>query len=203
MKRIAVASSNPVKVRAALNGFARMFPYEQFEASSILVASGVSRQPRSDEETLRGARNRVEEAMKRAPEADFWVGIEGGVGKSRQEMAGKTATGLASELTAGMTARMTARMTAFAWVVIHSKDQAGESRTGAFFLPRPVAELVAEGMELGEADDIVFGRTNSKQENGAIGLLTGNAVDREQLYEQAVILALVPFKNPGLYKPPE
>jgi non-canonical (house-cleaning) NTP pyrophosphatase len=46
----------------------------------------------------------------------------------------------------------------------------------------------------------VFGRTNSKQEEGAIGLLTGGIVDRRQLYEQAVVLALVAFKNEKLYQ---
>jgi hypothetical protein len=30
-----------------------------------------------------------------------------------------------------------------------------------------------EGLELGHADDLVFGRTNSKTTNGACGLLTG------------------------------
>ena len=203
MKKIAVASSNPVKLQAARNGFARMFPEEKFEASSTSVASGVSRQPRSDEETRQGARNRAAKAREAVPEADFWIGIEGGIGPGGGETGGEESAGMAAGLTAGMTAGLTAGLTAFAWVVIHSKDQTGESRTGAFFLPQAVAELVLEGMELGEADDIVFGRTNSKQDNGAIGLLTGNAVDRAQLYEQAVILALVPFKNPGLYKPPK
>jgi non-canonical (house-cleaning) NTP pyrophosphatase len=52
---------------------------------------------------------------------------------------------------------------------------------------------------LGEADDIVFGRSNSKQDNGAVGLLTDNVIDRAQLYEHAMILALIPFKNELLY----
>ena len=38
-----------------------------------------------------------------------------------------------------------------------------------------------------------------KQAAGAIGLLTGNVVDRRQLYEQAAVLALVRFKNEALY----
>jgi len=59
--------------------------------------------------------------------------------------------------------------------------------------------LIRQGKELGEADDIVFGRSNSKQENGAVGLLTDNAIDRAQLYEHAMILALIPFKNEALY----
>jgi non-canonical (house-cleaning) NTP pyrophosphatase len=54
-------------------------------------------------------------------------------------------------------------------------------------------------MELGDADDVVFGRTNSKQENGAVGLLTENVIDRTAYYVQALILALIPFKNSVLY----
>jgi len=59
--------------------------------------------------------------------------------------------------------------------------------------------LVRQGVELGEADDRIFGRNNSKQQNGAVGLLTGDAVDRAGLYVPAVIFALIPFKNPELY----
>ena len=55
-----------------------------------------------------------------------------------------------------------------------------------------------QGIELGHADDQVFGRSNSKQQNGSVGLLTGDVVDRTAYYVQAVILALIPFKNPTL-----
>jgi non-canonical (house-cleaning) NTP pyrophosphatase len=65
-----------------------------------------------------------------------------------------------------------------------------------------VADLIRQGKELGEADDLVFNRSNSKQDNGAVGLLTGNVIDRAQLYEQAVILALAPFKNTEWYSRP-
>jgi non-canonical (house-cleaning) NTP pyrophosphatase len=75
----------------------------------------------------------------------------------------------------------------------------GQARSGTFLLPPAVADLVRQGVELGEADDRVFGRQNSKQANGAIGLLTGDVIDRVALYEHAVILALVPFLRPDLY----
>jgi non-canonical (house-cleaning) NTP pyrophosphatase len=39
-----------------------------------------------------------------------------------------------------------------------------------------------------------------KQEEGAIRLLSGGIVDRRQLYEQAVVLALVAFENEKLYQ---
>ncbi len=175
MKTLVVASTNPVKTQAALNGFQRMFPQEIFSAVPLSVPSGVSNQPMSSSETLRGALNRADAARGLHPEADYWVGIEGGV----EEAAGELA--------------------AFAWVAVLSATASGKARTGTFFLPPRVAELVRQGIELGEADDIIFGAVNSKQQNGAIGLLTGDVIDRAGLYEHAVVLALVGFKNGKLY----
>jgi len=152
-----------------------MFPNETYEIRGIKVTPKVCDQPTSDHETLLGAEQRALDSRLIMPKADFWVGIEGGIEDYRDEMQ------------------------AFAWVVILSKELKGKGRTGAFYLPPSVADLIRKGKELGEADDIVFGRSNSKQENGAIGLLTGNIIDRAQLYEHAVILALVPFKNKALF----
>jgi non-canonical (house-cleaning) NTP pyrophosphatase len=90
-------------------------------------------------------------------------------------------------------------MAAFAWIVVISEKQIGRGQTGTFFLPEPVARLVRQGKELGEANDLVFHRSNSKQNDGAIGLLTGNVIDRARLYEHGVIMALVAFKNPEIY----
>ena len=181
MKTVIVASHNPVKLQAAQDGFQRMFPGEAFRFEAVQAPSGVDRQPRSDAETLQGAIGRATVAARLRPEADFWVGIEGGVAEQ---------FGQDEDVT---------ELCAFAWVAVRSWDRLGKSRTGTFFLPPPVAELVRAGLELGEADDQVFGRSNSKQENGAIGLLTGDVIDRTALYEQAVILALLPFRNDGLY----
>lgn len=180
MKTVIITSQNPVKLQAAVSGFKKMYPVEQFEFEILSTPSGVSDQPFSDEETLTGAMNRSYQAYKNAPQADFWIGIEGGI----EERSGE--------------------MTAFAWVVIRGKSQdgkvkVGKGRTGTFFLPPPIVNLIHQGMELGEADDVIFQRNNSKQENGAVGLLTGNVIDRQELYEQAVILALIPFKNFALY----
>ncbi len=178
MKTIAVASQNPAKIQATLNGFRRMFPEDTFRVESISVPSGVKFQPSSDRETLAGAETRAHNASQESPGADFWVGIEGGVEDENGELS------------------------AYAWIVILSEELAGKSRTGTFFLPEKVASLVRMGKELGEADDIVFNESNSKRKNGAVGLLTDNVIDRIGLYEHAVILALIPFKNVAMYKTP-
>lgn len=178
MKKIIIASKNPVKINATLNGFQKMFPNEQFEIESISVSSGVSDQPKNDSEAFRGAWNRAENACKENPTADFFIGIEGGIEEENLEMK------------------------AFAWVVVRAKENGfGKGKTGTFFLPPQVAELLRQGKELGDADDIVFGRTNSKQENGAVGILTDNVIDRTKYYTEAVVLALIPFKNKKLYNP--
>lgn len=174
MKTIVVASTNPVKIQAVRSGFQKMFPDETFQVEGVSAPSEVSDQPMSDAETLQGALNRARGARALAPAADYWVGIEGGCHETNGELQ------------------------AFAWIVILSRDRAGKSRTGTFTLPAEVARLVRQGVELGEADDRVFKRSNSKQGNGAVGILTRDVIDRTGYYEHAVILALVPFKNPDL-----
>jgi len=45
------------------------------------VASGVSAQPMSDEESIEGATNRAKASLAATPSADFGVGMEGGIHK--------------------------------------------------------------------------------------------------------------------------
>lgn len=171
--KIVVASENPVKIKAVESGFRKFF--EDVEIEGVHAASGVSSQPLTEEETLEGARNRVLVARRSITDAEYWVGIEGGVQAVDHGLA------------------------AFAWIVISSAGKKGEARTATFMLPSKVAHLVAGGLELGTANDLVFNESGSKQKTGAVGLLTHNAVNRTELYAQAVVLALIPFINRDLY----
>lgn len=177
MPLIAVASTNPVKIDASLGAFQRTFPDIDWSISGHKVDSGVADQPLSDEETLQGALNRVDALLTVETTADYYVGIEGGVDLQSDELG------------------------AFAWAIVRAKDGTmGKGRTGQFYLPAAIAKLLAEGKSLGEADDMVFERTNSATSNGAIGLLTGDLITRTSFHEEAVILALIPFKNQELYQ---
>jgi inosine/xanthosine triphosphatase len=175
MKKVIVASKNPVKINAVKIGFEKMFPDESFVFEGVSVPSGVKDQPVGNHEILTGAHNRAKNAKATHSNADYWVGVEGGVDKIDNEMH------------------------CFAWIVVMSEALTGKARSGTFFLPDKVAELVDQGKELGDADDIVFGRSNSKQDNGAVGILTNNVHDRTKLYAETVVLSLIPFKNSGLY----
>ncbi|MEO1085974.1 MAG: inosine/xanthosine triphosphatase [Acidobacteriota bacterium] len=173
---IVVASGNPVKHEASRRGLQLAFPEASLSLDGISVPSGVSDQPMSDGETLRGALQRAEGAARARPDVDFWVGLEGGV------------EALGTDLFA------------FAWAVVRGKDgRRGRARTASFQLPAEVAALVRDGVELGEADDRVFRRHGSKRQGGAVGLLTEGRLSRADLYVPAVLLAAVPFLRPRLY----
>jgi inosine/xanthosine triphosphatase len=153
-----------------------MFPDTQWDFQGISVPSGVADQPMTQEETLKGAIQRAENAKQEISDADFWVGIEGGVATINEEME------------------------VFAWIYILSKSgNSGKSRTANFYLPPKIQKLVAQGIELGTADDMVFKQENSKQKGGSVGILTNGNIDRTNYYQTSVILALIPFLKESLY----
>ena len=136
----------------------------------IAAASDVPAQPRGDEETIRGARNRADRA-RAALGADLGVGLEGGV----------------VELPDGS-------LRTCAWAVV--VDAAGRSGTGgslAMPLPPAVAAMLADGLELGDAMDRLTGGRDTKYGAGASGILTAGLVDRQAAYESLVTYALAPW----------
>ena len=176
VKKIYIGSANPVKIACTKKGFEEVFrEISGYEFIGVSIPSGVSDQPMTNEETLNGAENRAKNLRLRYPDGDYFVGIEGGIQKKQQEME------------------------AFAWVVILNKHMTGKAQTATFQLPPKIVELINQGIELGHADDMVFKRKNSKQGNGAVGILTNNVIDRVEYYRHAVILALIPFIQKGHY----
>lgn len=171
--KIVVASKNPVKLKAAAAAFAAMLPDTPVQIVGVSVESGVADQPRGDEETRRGARQRADNARAAEPDAAFWVGLEGGV----EVFDGTLMT--------------------FAWMSISAADgRRGETRSVGLPLPSAIKALVDDGLELGDANDRVFGTVNSKHQGGAFGLLTEDRYTRESVYVEALCVALVPLINP-------
>ena len=172
MKKVLIASRNPVKINATKKAFEDVFT-DRFEFEGVSAESLVSDQPMSNDETLKGANNRLQNIQHL--EADYLVSIEGGVDLLDNNYE------------------------AFAWIIISDKNKIGKAKTATFPLPSKISHLIKEGYELGDADDMVFKRSNSKQKNGAIGILTDNLIDRTEYYYHAIILALIPFINPNYY----
>jgi inosine/xanthosine triphosphatase len=171
--KIAVGSTNPVKVTAVRQTISRIWP--EAEIVPIAVPSGVSDMPMSDEETLLGAKNRAL-AARDALDADFGVGLEGGV---QLEPFGWVLHG---------------------WVVVVARDgRSGIGGGGRLLLPAHIAQKVLAGTELGDVMDEVLNDHNTKQKGGAVGALTNGLVLRGETFALATAYAFAPFVSPDLY----
>lgn len=169
---VIVGSTNPAKLNPARAIFAEVFGLETL---GIDVPSGVPDQPVGYEETLTGARNRAEVAL-RQPGATFGVGLEGGV--EFNEYGG--------------------------WLfniayIVRDDGGSGFARGGSILLPPSVAERVRSGEELGRVIDDVARLKDSKKAGGAVGFLTLGRVERAEFWRHTLELALSPFLRPELY----
>lgn len=173
--KVAVGSENPVKIEAVRLAFAAVWPDDAWEVAGAAVASGVSDQPMSDEESILGARNRARRA-RAAADADFGVGLEGGLHRIGEYFFD------------------------CGWIaVVDREGREGIGSTAKVPTPPRIVAMIQQGMELGVANDIVFGTTNSKQSEGHFGLMTKGAITRTTGYRDGVIMALARFIHPGLF----
>ncbi|KAL7575758.1 hypothetical protein ACA910_003088 [Epithemia clementina (nom. ined.)] len=225
--RIAVGSSNPAKINAVLQALRRCLNRKQdhgdgvaLELEGFDVESGVNRQPVGDVVTCQGAKNRAHAAYlafkkKNGSYPHLAIGLEGGV---------EWVATLGGEKDMNQDDNEQKQLFCMAWMAVYGKRQAstvdllasddtakyfgdkkpyyGLAKSASFPLPPELCKLVLEdGMELGEADDQLFQRKNSKQGSGSVGFLTDGIIDRAAYYEHAIILALEPWIRPELFPP--
>jgi len=169
MKVVALGSLNPVKVRATESAFSRFF---RVEVRGVRVSTGVSPQPLGWEETFEGAKERAEKAY---PFGEMGVGIEAGL----MEVEG-------AYFDVQVTAISDGNSTAF-------------GLGPGFEHPPGVVREVLRGREVGEVMGEASGIEDIGRRNGAIGFLTEGKVTREEITEQSVLMALVPWLKGGLY----
>lgn len=179
MIKIVVGSKNPVKINAAAKAMAQLFPDSTIAASGMDAPSNVAAQPMTDLDTRQGAINRVHYCQQYGREhnieADYYFAMEGGVDCFDFGPA------------------------TFAYIAIGHKDQLAIGRSAILPLPMQVYRALEAGEELGHVMDRLFNTVNIKQKGGAIGLLTHGHATRESNYTQAIILAMAPLLNPGIY----
>jgi inosine/xanthosine triphosphatase len=166
---IRVGTANPVKLRAVRAAARAFYPRARVEARP--AESGVSPQPISLGEIIRGARTRAAAAR---GEADLGVGIESGL--FRVEGA------------------------AFNVTIAAATDGASVALGGSPFLEMPpeAVDMVLKGdEELGEALSRSLGIANPARGAGAIGVLTRGRVTRQRATELAVLMAFSGLPRPG------
>lgn len=167
MYHVLCATTNPAKIQSVLLAFTHIYGDGSCQVESIAVNSDVPEQPFGSDETKIGAQNRVNNARKLRPDADFWVAIEAGIDE------GST----------------------FSWVVIENAHQHGEARSATLPLPELILHHVSAENSLGRVMSEYSGIDEIGRKEGAIGIFTAGRLTRSTVYYQAVILALSPFHN--------
>lgn len=161
---VAVGSTNPVKQRAVKEVL------DDSTVTPVAVDSGVSEQPRSRAETIQGADIRARQALAEV-DADLAVGIEGGVGTDPR------GDGLYLVM----------------WATVTDGERLERGGGPSIRLPEAVADRIRAGEELGPVMDDRLDTSGVATGQGAAGVLTGGAIDRESALAHAVAGALGPF----------
>ena len=168
-----MGSRNPAKIEAVRRVLERLAPACELQA--VDVASGVADQPVGDHATRQGARNRASAALQMTG-ADVAFGLEGGV------------------------AHEPPVVWLVSWVAAVTHDgRTGDASGLRMPLPAAVARRLASGDELGTIIDDLFNVTASKQQTGAVGLLTEGFVSRTDAFADLVAMACAPLLRPDLY----
>lgn len=171
--RIALGSENKAKRRALEMTVEKLFPGA--EIVCVKVPSGVSDQPSTDEEAMRGAENRAR-AAREATDADFGVGLEAGyhpIGDKFFECG---------------------------WAAIVRRDgRVGLGSSGRFELSSKLVRILKEGKELADVIDGLTGRTDVRHEEGMYGLITKGHVTRDQACCTAMLIAFGPFVSDPIF----
>ncbi|MDD2891585.1 MAG: inosine/xanthosine triphosphatase [Candidatus Gracilibacteria bacterium] len=175
--KIAIGTTSSPKVAGVQEAVA-VCPYfkdirDTIEYVLEKVPSDVSDMPLSLEVTLEGARNRAMNLRKKGIEADFYVGIEGGVWSVLdKKVLGGT---------------------------IYIMNKAGEGHFGisqVMEVPSLIEKMLyEEGKELGPVMEALKGSVHSRSEEGSMGAWSDNMLVRKDEFSLAFKAAIAPFYN--------
>lgn len=172
---IAVGSTNPTKIQPVIDVFSHHF--KMVKVKGVSIKSGVSEQPMDIDEMYKGALNRAQNALKTVKEAEYGVGIEGGLHKH-----------------------------SFGWfehsivVIVNKKGQIGVGASGGLVLPEIIMSSIHKGKSLEEAIDAHF-KTNKIGEGiGMFGIFTKGVVTRSEGVRHGVAFALSRFLHKAVYE---
>ncbi len=169
--KIKVGSKNAAKVGAVADILYDYAHLKDAEVVGIEVSSEISSQPKSLEETVRGARNRAKNAFQ---DCDYSVGIESGLAEVPYSKSGYMDVCAAA-------------------IYDGNEYHLGLSSSWEFKDPSIFREIV-EGKD--EMTDVlvkrgVFKDGSERAQNGAIGLATNNRLTRNRFTQEAIRAALI------------
>lgn len=177
---IIVGSTNLNKIGAVKETWENLMIDNKIIVQGVNVSSNVSEMPLSRDETILGAKNRAQNALKMIPTADFSIGIEGGIEYSKQT---------------GYILR--------AWCIIIRKTDNKEllgSSTGMFLPESLINYMKANNVDLSRAIEDLLGLPDIGNKDGVYGLFTDGKVSRKHAFVDALYMALWPLHFPNYFQ---
>lgn len=171
---ISVGSTNPTKIQPVSDVFSHHF--KDCKVRGVSVPSGVSEQPMDIDEMYKGALNRAINALQAVKDADYGVGIEGGIHKQ-----------------------------SFGWfehsivVIVNKKREIGIGASGGLVLPEIIMDSIHKGKNLEEAIDSHFNTNKIGEGMGMFGIFTKGVVTRSEGVRHGVAFALGRFLHSHVY----
>lgn len=178
---VCIGSKNQIKVKAVEEVIANYPEFVGVKTSSISVSSGVSEQPMSLEETIKGAKNRALNAYIACEPCSYSFGIESGLFKAEG-----TATGY---LEASV-------------CCIYDGSNYFTGLSCGFEVPAKILKFVLEDkMNLSQACNKagITSDINLGSAEGLIGLLSKGRIDRKEYTKHAIVTALIQVQNLSWY----
>jgi inosine/xanthosine triphosphatase len=225
---IAVGSTNPVKVQAVelalqqclTQASATGIVIPHLAIHGLNVESCVPNQPMGNQQTMEGAKNRAKNAYNEYMiqfhvRPHLAIAMEGGLEAIDNPLRPNSESNDAQQIESNMFC--------MAWMAVYgirdsflngifvvdpslgtvsrtdNEPVFGIAKSGMFVLPQAIVEHINNGLELGEADDIVFSRSNSKHGASTVGKLTNDLINRATFYQHAIVLAMTPWFHPHLF----
>jgi len=178
MKKINVGSKNIQKIDAVKEVLNEYPDFKNCIVTGIDVKSGISEQPKSMDETIKGAINRAKGSFLNC---DYSFGIESGLMKVPETKSGYMD---------------------FTACAIYDGKTICLGLSPALEMPIKATKMIFdEGLDINQAF-FKLGLTKNQKlgsSEGALGLLTKGRVNRLNYTKQAIYMAMVHLENPGLY----
>jgi inosine/xanthosine triphosphatase len=186
---VALGSARAAKIMAVRAACARVAERDARWARAEVVARAVEtsapRMPLTDMQLMRGARERADAVRDllagEGHPADFYLGLEGGFHSITFE--GRRHTFL------------------HGWAYASDGARGFFGTAPAVTVPEEIVNRVERtGRELGEVMDEVAGERDVRSRQGAWGVLSRGLLTRAMSFETALVAALAPFYNKGIYE---
>ena len=185
---IAVGSKNPVKIQAVKQAFNRLFPHLHVHVMAYAVCSAATDQPIGMDQILHGATHRAAQVRElcshsnfdpSSPHPEYYVGIE-----------------------AGFVPLPDTRYLNFQFCVIQDNEghETIGSGSGLSFPPTIIKRLIADRtLELADLMASISHNADIKHQEGAVGFYSQGLINRLEITQQSVEMALIPFKSKEHY----